>query len=220
MHVLNKVINFQQLKTIYPDTKAILWDMDGTIMETEQVHATAFINLLAEHGVEQSTQITEIKNTCIGMTDLQVLEQLHIRGLFTQFDQKSFLAHKNMHLMTLVKDLKKEEIFSNQILSLLKEIKSLNIPQAIVTSSEKDITDYLLSFLELTHFFDFIITREDVEFNKPHPMPYLHAIEKLKIDRKYITIFEDSNTGLQAAKDSGANVFHVKWYSDPRLANN
>ena len=122
--------------------------------------------------------------------------------------------------MKLVKDLKREEIFSPKVLNLLNEIKENNISQAVVTSSERDITDYLLNFLEISHFFDFIITREDVELNKPHPLPYLHAIEKMKFDKKQITIFEDSVTGLEAARLSGANVFQVKWYSDPRLANN
>lgn len=220
MHILDKVINFQQLKSFYPETKAVLWDMDGTIMETEQVHAKAFINLLTENGIENGPQIKDIKDNCIGMTDHQVLDQLQLRGMFSHFDYVTFLERKNSHLMNLVKDLKKENILSSKVLDLILELKNNNIPQAIVTSSERDITTYLLSFLDLSHLFEFVITREDVTQNKPHPMPYLHAIEKMNINSKHITIFEDSHTGLQAAKQSGANVFHVKWYSDPKLANN
>lgn len=220
MHILEKFINFQELKSYYPETMAILWDMDGTIMETEQVHATAFINLLIDNGVNKDSQIIDIKNSCVGMTDMQVLDELHRRNILTHFNHIEFLEKKNIYLMQLVSKLNHEEILSSKIKDLLEEIKINKMPQAIVTSSERNITEYLLNFLNLNQYFDFVITREDVSHNKPHPMPYLSAIEKLGFDKKNITIFEDSPTGLQAALQSGANVFHVKWYSDPTLANN
>jgi beta-phosphoglucomutase len=212
MHILEKFIGHNHISTCYPDTKGVLWDMDGTIMETETLHAHAVMRLLEEHQVQLNQELLELKEFCTGMTDAQVLIELQKRDYLSELTNDHFINRKNDHFFEMLEELSHEKIFHQSIRDLMQELQSAGIRQAVVTSSERDVTHRLLGQLDLTDFFEFIITREDVEHNKPHPMPYLMAIEKMQLPKEHITIFEDSHTGLKAAKESGANVFHVKWY--------
>ena len=108
--------------------------------------------------------------------------------------------------------MKPSELIHSEVLRFLNEAQSKKIRQALVTSSEKETVHNLLSHLKLVDYFELIITREDTTENKPSPTPYLHAIESLGLQVHDIIIFEDSDVGLSAAKDSQAIYCHACWY--------
>jgi HAD superfamily hydrolase (TIGR01509 family) len=83
---------------------------------------------------------------------------------------------------------------------------------ALVTSSEKVVTDELLKISGLDHFFHLILTRDDCPKHKPDPWPYLKAVELSKLQQHQIIIFEDSTVGLEAAISSAHHVIKVEWY--------
>lgn len=212
MHVLNSFVDLVEILNQFPNTKAFLWDMDGTIMDTEGMHALATGELLKSYQVEITPELLDMQEFCTGMTDSQLLQELLKRNYLPQMDVSDFIQQKNVFLYQLMQSTAKEDIFSEKVRDLLKAINKLNIPQVIVTSSEREVAEKFLNHLELNHFFEFVIAREDVEMNKPHPMPYNWAMQRLGFPKEDICIFEDSTTGLMAANSSGANVFHVKWY--------
>lgn len=214
MHILNTFVDHTEILQRFPRTKAFLWDMDGTIMETERLHAKATIKLLKSYKVNITPEVMEVQNYCIGMTDSQLLKELVKRQYLPQMQDRDFINQKNGFLYDLMSTISKQDIFSEKVRQLIHALKDRNIPQVIVTSSEREVAEKFLSHLELEHFFDFIIAREDVGLNKPHPMPYITAMQKLGLNKEEVCIFEDSVTGLKAANSSGANVFHVKWYQD------
>jgi beta-phosphoglucomutase len=210
---MQKVATYLEISTKYPEVSTFLFDMDGTLMFTERLHAMA-INSILVNNEENPFDIDVLESICIGLNDEVVFHKLQKDQLLKDLSLEQFIADKKVIFFKLLKDIRPAEIFKPAVKKLLKDIKKSNSQLALVTSSERETTYQLLDFLKLKDLFDIIITREDTELNKPHPAPYLHAFEKLgQRDPKSCLIFEDSNVGLTAAKDSQANVFKVEWYS-------
>ncbi len=101
----------------------------------------------------------------------------------------------------------------SQVETLLQEIKENEFSLGLVTSSERVITHALLEKSGYKKYFDLIITLQDVKDPKPHPGPYIMAMQQLNIGRLECVIFEDSPTGLRAALDSGCRSIKVDWWN-------
>ena len=98
------------------------------------------------------------------------------------------------------------------IISLLIEAKNAGMTLALVTSSERVVTDELLRMGNVRDYFSLVITRDDVPKHKPDPLPYLKALELTGHDATEVMIFEDSEVGIEAAKGSGAIVMRADWH--------
>jgi len=220
MHEFKKVPKLNQILNTYKDVNVFLWDMDGTIMHTEILHAKAILGMLkkkADH-TGNRTEITneeihQMEEQCIGLTDSQVYQKIKPFGVVDHLTEKEFLELKNKALVEdIIPTVKSSEIFNLEVKELMDEISAKGFKQAVVTSSEKAVTFELLNHLDLKDKFDFIITREDTEQNKPNPAPYLHALKKCGSSSKQVIIFEDSKAGIAAAEGAGANVIKASWY--------
>lgn len=82
---------------------------------------------------------------------------------------------------------------------------------ALVTSASRKTCEDVLSAINLTDFFDHIVTGNDVDFIKPHPEGYLSCMEYFDTHADRVVVFEDSRAGLEAAKGAGAHVCLVTW---------
>ncbi len=214
MHQLSQVPNINDLNEINPTCKAILWDMDGTIMETEILHITSLYELLRINHPENQIDLKTIEEICYGQTDPKILGSFQEKGYLQELSVADFIAIKDKILEDLLGKTQIERIFNVQVRNFMASVNQLGIKQAVVTSSERNITHILLKHLGIIDFFEFIITREDTSENKPSPMPYLTAMNKLDMEARHIVIFEDSALGLQAALDSKAPFCKAKWYSN------
>ena len=101
---------------------------------------------------------------------------------------------------------------SHEIPLLLEEIKDAGYPMALVTSSSRQQCSELMKMTQFIHFFDHIITRDDVIHPKPSPEPYLLAFSKLEIAAENCLIFEDSQVGMSSALASKSHVARADWY--------
>lgn len=213
MQQLNNVPKFNTLPMTKNDVKVVLWDMDGTIMETEELHTLSTQSLLKEHHPDKAFSFKEIEEVCVGETDKTILDTFQKKDCLKHFSLQEFIDQKTKIIADELKTTTPEQIFKPEIRELMGDLQKNGIKQAVVTSSEKDITHVLLDFLGLKNFFTQIITREDTPENKPSPMPYLKAMELLKAKPDETLIFEDSQTGLTAAKKSNATFCQACWYS-------
>ena len=211
MQVLKNTPDFNNIKHLHPEVKAILWDMDGTIMETEELHILATIDLLKVSEPDSQISYKEAEQICMGNTDKMIYDIL-VQNYALKMTLDDFINTKNLLLSKMLTTIDKNSIFKSEIYQFMQMAFEAGIPQAVVTSSEKQITHELLEFLDLKKFFKFILTREDTVENKPSPMPYNTAIAKLGLKDQDTIIFEDSTTGLAAARSTGASVFQAKWY--------
>ena len=187
--------------------KAVFWDIDGTIADTElEGHRIAFNKAFNSFNLDWYWNRTiYIKLLTIGGGKNRIKKFSQIRG-FDLTDEKILEIHRlktNYYQQILDSgQLKLRE----GVRRLVDELQFNNVKQWIVTTSSYEAAKpLLLSNFNSENFpFDGLITSEDVENHKPHPQPYLLALQKSKIDSTNVLSIEDSLIGLRSA--SLANI--------------
>ena len=189
--------------------QAVIFDMDGTLLNSEIIHAQALLQLLGD----TSEDVENLLREFVGVAEPDVYQTLLEKNIIPNITFDEFLNLKNSSFRQILKN--KEvvaKLLDKKILKLIKNLKEKKMIVALVTASERETTQIFLDELKISDYFDLILTRNDTEKTKPDPMPYLKSFELLKIEPHQALIFEDSITGLEAAVKSNANVCKVAWY--------
>ena len=184
--------------------KLALFDLDGTLFNTNDVNYFAYKEALENFGFKFEREYW-YKN-CIGrhykdfladinITDEKILKEIH---RLKKQCYKNYLkyAKENQHLF--------------EIIELIRPVYYVAL---VTTASKKNVEDILNTFGKIQTF-DRIFTQEDVTKMKPAPEGYLKAMTYFNIAPKDTIIFEDSETGLEAAKLSGAFYYKVFKFND------
>lgn len=196
------------LKTLVQLKDAILFDMDGTLVNTEPLHAKAAVIVLAEMGV--TVDLMACIDQFYGMTDHIVLKTLCPSLSDKEIDQA--IEQKNFHLINLFRKLKEDEkhqYITPGLLPFLNHLKKENKMCAVVSASEDIIVHETMKCFGLDHFMKIQMGRNQTTLTKPHPDPYLEAMKRLKTTHERSLIFEDSPTGIKSGNASGAQVVRV-----------
>lgn len=212
-HIMDKVPRLEELKERFPTLRALIFDMDGTLFDTESFHTKAFLRIGEDFQIRPPLPLEEIHSLLVGKADHLVYEVVKKWSGFPEsWSAEEFVRVKSNHLLDLLKSISPELYFPLELASLLKEAKAQGFKLALVTSSEKVITKELLGLANLWESFDLILTRDDCPHHKPHPWPYLHALKTLGLNSLDAVIFEDSAVGIEAAEAAGAHVVKVEWH--------
>lgn len=211
MKILKSIPQLQELLNIHPQTRAIFFDMDGTLCDSEHLHAQAMDLIRVEYDIQVPYPPEIVHQKLVGKADHFVYEEVKTWPNFPQhLDPDSFRNLKSANLIKILEG--PQNLISEAMMTLLNSIKENKMVLGLVTSSEKVITNKILLNSQVDHLFDFILTRDDCPFHKPHPWPYVKAIELAQAHSQECIIFEDSQVGLTAAQGSGANYFKVEWF--------
>ncbi len=185
--------------------KAVFWDVDGTLAETEMYgHRIAFNSAFYEEKLDWSWD-----------KDIYT-KLLSVQGGFNRIKSYSAFVGNNLNTETIKrihdrkqihyqKQLKEGNIkLRTGVLRLLREIKYKGLRQWIVTTSGRKALDSLILnlFKNNNNFFDGAVTYEDVNNHKPHPEAYIKAINLTGLSPDQIIVIEDSIAGLTAAKEA------------------
>jgi HAD superfamily hydrolase (TIGR01509 family) len=177
---------------------AVLWDMDGTLVDTEPywlqaesdlVHAAGGVWTpedglqLVGSGLERSALILQSRGV-----DLSVEEVIET------------LTNRVREQIGVVVP------WRPGALELLREIRDAGIPTALVTMSRRGMALDIVAALDFDGF-DLVVAGDDVANAKPHPEPYLTAAERLAVDITSCVALEDSEPGVASAVAAGATVF-------------
>ena len=108
-------------------------------------------------------------------------------------------------------------LMTKGIVPLLKRLRDRRIKMAIVTASEPEVAEVLLSKSGLSPYFEMVINYNSTAYSKPSPSPYLLAMRKLGVNSGETLIFEDSLTGLAAAKATKSTTVQVQSFLPPKL---
>jgi beta-phosphoglucomutase len=208
-----KVPTLFELKQGYPGLKALFFDMDGTLFNTESYHADAMFMIGAKYKIRPPHSAETVHELMMGKADHLVFEIIKDwEGVPRDWTAADFVHQKNANLIEILSKVDPANYFPKDMLTLLKEATAEGMYLALVTSSEKVITEELLKLASVREFFKLILTRDDCPSHKPDPWPYLKAMSVSGFDKSEIIIFEDSHVGLEAAQSSGAHVIKVGWY--------
>ncbi|MFB4351784.1 HAD family phosphatase [Microbacterium sp. LS_15] len=181
--------------------RAILWDMDGTLVDTEPYWMAAETALVESFGGswshEQALQL--VGN---GLVDSAVI--LQNAGVDMEADAIISLLTDGVQEALRVQGVP----FRPGARELLLDLKSAGITTGLVTMSLRRMA---LSVVDLIEFdaFDIVVAGDDVSNPKPHPEPYLHAASLLEVDIADTLVIEDSPTGLRAGLAAGAVALGV-----------
>lgn len=215
MDVFTDFPTLASLRTRHPALRGVLFDMDGTLFQTEEIHADVLRQMAVQWKIRPPFPPEEVETRLKGMADRQVLAMARSwPGFPPEIDEAAFIDEKNRQLLELIPRTPLHQWCAPAMVQFLKDARADGLILAIVTSSERVITDQLLKAAGLTALFDLVITLQDVKFAKPHPWPYLQAMQQLGIGPRETVIFEDSAPGLASAKEAGAWVIEAQWWTN------
>ena len=177
---------------------AVLWDMDGTLVDSEPFWLQSEKELMAEYDYIWTD---EDQRHCLGGPLLRVGKYMY--ELAGHRQSPEFFMHELTQ--------RTAKAFFSSIKAMpgvaerLEELHQAKIPMALVTASPRVMADNVSAALG-AHYFQSIVSTDDVVNSKPDPEGYLKAARQLNVDIEKCLIFEDSNTGVRAAQASGASV--------------
>lgn len=182
--------------------RAVVFDLDGLMFNTEEVFHYAGDELLKRRGHRMTREL--------------------LSRMMGRRAQESFaMLIEELELLETVDVLlgEAETIFEAMLetqlapmpglFELLEELEERRLPKAVATSSARPYLERILSRFGLLERFHFTLTAADVTHGKPHPEIYLRAAERLKLSPAELMVFEDSETGSKAAAAAGAFVVAV-----------
>lgn len=198
-------INFydQALRMTKKIIKTIFWDLDGTLIDSEHIHANAALLAFNELKIplisHEVTPGIENRGGFIEMTglDLNVANNLE---LFNTWD-------KQIVEMAIQQVTKEDGIW--QSLELLQHFHQLGLKQYVVSNSYHNFASHVLQQLAIEHLVDGLFSRDMVNNGKPHPELYNMAFAAQTNLRENCLAFEDSNTGLTAATAANVDVIAI-----------
>ena len=210
---MTSVPDLKSLKGQYPGLTTILFDMDGTLFNTEKYHTQALQYIGLEHRISPPVKEKELHQLMMGKADHLLFEIIkEWKGFPATWDVGTFVSEKNRQLLQILKSIHPDSFFSIKMRELLIETTSEGIQLGLVTSSEKVVTLELLKLAKSEQYFSYILTRDDSLKVKPDPWPYLKAMAHFNSVPETTLIFEDSSVGLEAARGTGANTIKAEWY--------
>ncbi|MDD4351702.1 MAG: HAD family phosphatase [Candidatus Gracilibacteria bacterium] len=177
-----------------------IFDLDGTLVFTEDANFLAYQKALAHFGIK------------ISRTDYHQVFGQRINELVTSLAPK-LSSNQIEELKKLKSSYYAGEtnllVLNKPVASILKHAKELGIICCLATSASHDSAQTVLEYFQLEAYFDYLVFGDDVVHGKPDPECFLKCIQKFKLEPAECLIFEDSEKGLEAAKASGANYVQV-----------
>lgn len=182
--------------------RAVVFDLDGLMLNTEDIFELAGVELMARRGLEMTDAIRHgmmgrrpveaftVLRDLTGLTDSLEDLMLETKILFAS------LAENRLAMMP-------------GLLEVFELLDAKRLPRAVATSSPRTYMTHLLEKFNLLHRIDFTLTAEDVTHGKPHPEIYLKAAKMHGVDPAEMLVLEDSETGTRAAAAAGAYIVSV-----------
>lgn len=183
--------------------KAVLFDMDGLMVDSEPLHYQAFNTVLKKYGKHLTEE--ENKERYIGLSDADEAYDMVVR-FNLPISAEELVGEKRDIFRQLLKN---QLIAQPGLFELLTELKKNGYKIAIASSSRLEIIETIINGLKVTSLIDDYVSAEEVENGKPAPDVYLLAAKKLGVNPKECLVLEDAPKGVQAGKAAGMKVFAI-----------
>ncbi len=183
--------------------RALLFDIDGTLAETDPLHLEAFNLILGRHGhVFDHARFTR-----------------ELQGFSNASISERFLADEPPERQAAIID-EKEEVFRTLVggkirplpglMALLARADHADIPMVAVTNAPRANAAMLLAGLGIADRFKALIIGAELAHGKPHPLPYLEGLRRVDAAAGLSLAFEDSRSGVQSASAAGITTIGMR----------
>lgn len=186
---------------VHPGARALIFDLDGTLVDTMNMHLAAWKEVGKQYGFEYPE---ELFYQLAGIPTRKIVTILNAKfGLSLDVDttagakEEAFL--RKLHLIKPIEP----------VVMLAKEYDG-KLPMAIGTGNTRKITELILDAIKLKNLFSVIVTADEVKHHKPHPETFLRCSEMLNVMPEYCQVFEDGEQGLEAARNAGMIATDVR----------
>jgi HAD superfamily hydrolase (TIGR01509 family) len=179
--------------------KAILFDRDGVIIDTEPIHIKSATYAFKRLGIKINKKE---QKSLVARHPIDYVKDFKKKYDFSETEFRKFQKEnyqKNLHKAHL--------IMSN--IRLIKRLSKKGYKLALTTTSERSTSLKILKQAKLENILKIIIAFGDYEHRKPSPDPYLVTAKKLKVNPKDCLVIEDSDVGVQAAKAAGMKCIAI-----------
>jgi len=194
--------------------KAILFDMDGVLIEAKDWHYEALNRALGLFGmpISRLDHLTSFD----GLPTLRKLEFLSLdRGLPANLHP--FINEMKQKYTMEIVNTRCKPLFTHQY--ALSHLKTRGYKMAVCSNSVRNSVETMMERASLKGYLDLMISNEDVARGKPNPEMYLKAMAYFNLDPNECLIVEDNENGIKAAKASGGHLLIVKDVIEVNLAN-
>lgn len=188
--------------------KAVLFDMDGVLLDAKEWHYEALNKALELKGFAPISRENHL-SIYDGLPTAVKLRR-HLPDI-TEEQRKDINALKQQLVLEIASRLCQENPLHVEVLKILKE-KGYHL--AVCSNSIRHFVDEMMVKTQLKPYLDFFLSNQDVSTPKPNPEIYEKAISRLGLLPEEVVICEDNPHGLAAAKASGAHVFKVETVND------
>lgn len=188
--------------------KLAIFDMDGLLVDTEQIYLNEFPKILAEQGININLEdMTKI----VGQN-----EKAFIKYFTTLFPDIDLEIAKNKLLDILKKRAEDGDMkVKKGAINLLEFLKEKEIKIALASSNDRDKINLYLEKTDLLKYFEYIISGEDIKESKPNPEIFNKVINHFNVKKDETIILEDSFNGIRAAHSSGAKGIMIPDILEP-----
>jgi beta-phosphoglucomutase family hydrolase len=182
------------------ELKAVLFDLDGTLLDNNEVHYKAWKKYLKDNGKEISDE--DFKENISGRTNQDAVEHIYDKKMSQEEAEKYYLKKEEIYREMYKPDIKAIPGLEK----FLEDLDKHDVTMAIATSGIQVNIDFMFEHVPIKQYFDKIINSNDIEKGKPDPEIFIKTAEELGIPPEKCVVFEDSIAGVQSGKAAGMKV--------------
>lgn len=185
--------------------EAVIFDLDGVIVSTDECHYRTWKKTADEEGIYFDRKINDRLRGVSRMDSLEIVLERAER-LYTDEEKVELAERKNNYYKEYIKKLTKDDIL-NGVNENLAELKANGIKVAIGSSSKN--TPDILKYIGLDNYFDAVSDGNNITKSKPDPEVFLKAADMLGVPYEKCLVVEDADSGIEAGKRAGMYTLAV-----------
>ena len=183
------------------NAKALIFDIDGTLVDTMEVHYKAWQKMCAKHGFDYPR---DVFYELAGIPTYKLVPIINEKfGL--NLDPQRTMEEKERYFLEIFDSVREIKAVAD----IAREYHGI-LPMSLGTGGRKDIAKMTIETVGLSEYFPIMVAAEDVINHKPAPDTFLKCAELMGVDPHFCQVFEDGELGLEAARKAGMIATDVR----------